>query len=100
MSVVGKSTCLGFKIGLYTSNQGGNAVRYIKQRCYVLKDARISGYFDTKYTTVLWIEQIYTILKTKNLPIFFTPKQVNFRVTLVIYDTNKLDENSSAKPLD
>ena len=32
MSVVGKSTCSGFKTGLYISYYGGNAVRYIKQR--------------------------------------------------------------------
>ena len=57
MSVVGKSTCSGFKKGLYISYHGGNAVRYIKQRDYFMKDSRISGYFDTKYMTVIRIEQ-------------------------------------------
>ena len=53
MSVVGKSTCLGFKTGWYISYHGGNALRYIKQRGYFMKDARISDYFDTKYMIVL-----------------------------------------------
>ena len=71
MSVVGKSTCSGFKTGLYISCHGGNAVRYIKQRGYFIQDVRISGYFDTKYMTLL---QIKLILRNsedqKNLPIF------------------------------
>ncbi len=58
MSVVGKSTCPGFKTGLYISYHGGNAVRYIKQRVYFIKDGRISDYFDTKYMTALRIDQI------------------------------------------
>ncbi len=53
MSVVGKSTCSGFKTGLYMSYHSWNAVRYIKQRGYFMKDARMSGYFDTKYVAVL-----------------------------------------------
>ena len=52
MSVVRKSTCSGFKTGLYISYLGGNAVRYIKQRGYFMKDAQIFGHFDTKYMTV------------------------------------------------
>ncbi len=58
MSLVGKSTCSGFKTGLYISYHGEDAVRYIKQRDYFLKDGRISDYFDTKYVTVLQKEQI------------------------------------------
>ena len=69
MSVVGKSTCLGFKTGLYISYHGGNAVWYIKQRGYFMKDARISGYFDTKYMTVLRIEQRVIMLFNRNWPI-------------------------------
>ena len=57
MSVVGKSTCSGFKSGLYISYHGGNAVWYIKQRVFFMIDGRISGYFDTKYMKVLQIEQ-------------------------------------------
>ncbi len=39
-----------------------------------MKDARISGYFDTKYMTVLQKKKkdFYIILKIKNLP-FFLP---------------------------
>ncbi len=37
MSVVGKSTCSGFKTGLYISYHGENVVRYIKQRGYFMK---------------------------------------------------------------
>ncbi len=73
MSVVGKLTCSGFKTGLYISYHGGNAVRHIKQRGYFMKDGRISGYFYTKYMTILQIEQI-----------LHNFEQVNFRVTLVI----------------
>ncbi len=58
MSVVGKSTCSGFKIGLYISYHGGKAGRYIKQRGYFLKDGRIPGSFYTKFMTVFRIEQI------------------------------------------
>ena len=53
MSVVGKSTCSGFRTGLCISYHGVNAVRYIRQRDYFMKDAQISGYFDAKYMTVL-----------------------------------------------
>ncbi len=42
-----------------------------------MKDARIFGYFDTKYMTVLRIEQILQVLKTKKLPIFY-PKTGQF----------------------
>ena len=53
MSVVGKSTCSGFKTGLYISYHDGNAFRYIKLRGNLMKYARISVYFDTKYMTLL-----------------------------------------------
>ena len=66
MSVVGKSTC------------------YIKQRGYFIQDARISGYFETKYMTLLWIEQILHNFEDQKFVIFFNLEQVNFRVTLVI----------------
>ena len=60
MSVLGKSTCSGFKTQLYTyiPYLSGNAFRYIKQRGYFMKDGQISGYFDTKYMTLSQIEQI------------------------------------------
>ncbi len=69
MSVVGKSTCSGFKTGLYISYHGGNAVRFIKHRGYFMKDARISGYFDSKYMTVL---QIHNFEHQKICPFFLT----------------------------
>ena len=71
MSVVGKSTCSVFKTGLYISYHGENAVRYIKQRSYFLKDGRISGYFDTKYMTVLQIEQILHHFEDQKIANFF-----------------------------
>ncbi len=83
MSVVGKSTCSGFKTGLYISYHGGNAVRYIKQMCYFMKDPGISGYFDTKYMTVLRIEQTLHNFEDQKFANFFNLEQVNFRVTLV-----------------
>ncbi len=85
MSVVGKSTCWGFKTGLYISYHGGNAVRYMKQRGYFMKDARISGYFDTKYMTVLRIEQILHQFGDQKFAYFSNLELVDFRVTFVIY---------------
>ncbi len=85
MSVVGKSTCSGFKTGLYLSNHGGNPVRYIKQKGYFLKDARITGYFDTKYMTVLPIEQILHNFEYQKFTDFLNLEQVDFCVTHVIY---------------
>ena len=87
MSVVGKSTCSGFKTGLYISYHGGNAVRYIKQRGYFMKDGRISGYFDTKYMTVLRIEQILHNFEDQKFANFLNLEQVYFRVTLVKFMT-------------
>ena len=84
MSVVGKSTCSGFKTWLYISCYGGNAVGYIKERGLFVKDARISGYFDTKHVTVLRKEQILHNFKDQKFANFFNLEQVNFRVTLVI----------------
>ncbi len=81
MSVVGKLTCSGFKTGLYTFYHGGNAVRYIKQRGYFLKDGRISVYFDTKYMTICQIEQILHNFEDQKIVNFLNLEQVNFRVT-------------------
>ncbi len=78
MSVVGKSTCSGFKTGLYISYHDGNAVRYIKERSYFLKDGRISGYFDTKYMTVLQIEQILHSFEDWTIANFFQPQTGQF----------------------
>ena len=85
MSDVGKSTCSRFKTGLYISYHGGNAVRFIRQRGFFLKDGRISGYFDTNYMTILQIEQILHGLKDQKSANFFNLEQVNFHVTLVKY---------------
>ncbi len=78
MSVVGKSTCSGFKTGFYISYHGGNTVRYIKQRGYFMKDCRISGYFDTKYITVLWIEQILHNYEDQKIANFLTSNRSIF----------------------
>ncbi len=48
-----------------------------------MKDARISGYFDTKYVTVLRIEQILHSFGDQKFTNFFNLEQVDFRVTLV-----------------
>ena len=56
---------------------------YMKQRGYVIKDTRISGYFDTKYMTVLRIEQILHNFEDQKIANFFNLEQVNFRLTLV-----------------
>ncbi len=70
-SVVGKLTCSGFKTGLYISYHGGNAVRYIKQSGYLMKYGRISGYFDTKYMTVL-------LERTKSTQFLRDTRQISF----------------------
>ena len=49
-----------------------------------MKDARISGYFDTKYMTLLRIEQILHNSEDQKFGNFLNIEQVNFRVTLVI----------------
>ena len=85
MSFVAKSTCSGFKTGLYISYHGGNTARYIKKRGCHMKDVRISGYFDTKYMTVLWIEQILHTFEDDRFANFFNGEQVNFRMTLIMY---------------
>ena len=78
MSVVGKSTCSGFKTGLYISYHGGNAVRYIKQRGYSMKDGRVSGQFDTKYITVLRIEQFLHSFEDQKVGNFLTSNRSIF----------------------
>ncbi len=83
MSVVGKSTCSGFKTGLYIAYHGGTW--YIKQRVCFMKGARISDYFDTKYMIVLQIEQILHNFKDQKFATFLNLEHVNFRVTLVVY---------------
>ncbi len=50
-----------------------------------MKDGRKFGYFDTKYMTVLRIEQILHNFEDQKFVNFFNLEQVDFRVTLVIY---------------
>ena len=54
-----------------------------------MKDARISGSFDTKYMTVLRIEDILHNFEDQQFANFFNHEQVNFRMTLVNYHTAK-----------
>ncbi len=82
MSVVGKSTCSEIETVLFLSYHGRNAVRYIKQRGYFMEDGRISGYLDTKYMIILWIEEILHNFEDQNLPIFFNLEQVKFRIMI------------------
>ncbi len=56
---------------------------YIKQRGHFLKDARISGYFDTKYMTVIRTGQISHNFEDQKFVNFLNLEQVNYRVTLV-----------------
>ena len=48
-----------------------------------MKDPRISGYFDTKYMTLLRIEQILHNFEDQKFANFLNLEQVNFCVTLV-----------------
>ncbi len=45
-----------------------------------MKAARISGYFDTKYMTVLLIEQILHNFEDQKFANFFNLQQVDFRM--------------------
>ncbi len=56
MSVVGKSTCSGFKIGLPMFNRGGHAVKFVNQMNYFLK---LSDFWSFWY-------QIYNIDSSSN----------------------------------
>ena len=49
-----------------------------------MKDGRISGYFDTKYVNVLWIEHILYNFEDQKIANFFNLEQVNFRVAFVL----------------
>ncbi len=83
----GKIDLFRVKTGLHMSYNGVNAVRYIKQRGYFMKDGRIYGYFDTKYMTISQTEQNVHNIEDQKIANFLTlnTEQVNFRVTLVIY---------------
>ncbi len=48
-----------------------------------MKDARISGYFDTKYMTVLRIEQILHQFEDQKFAHFLNLEQVDFHVLVV-----------------
>ena len=58
-----------------------------------LEDGWVSGYFDTKYITILQIDQILHNFEDQKIADFFNLEQVNFRVTLVMYVY-------SSKPID
>ena len=51
-----------------------------------MKEAGSSGYFDTKYMTVLWTEQIVHNFEYQKFANLFNLKQVNFHMTLIICD--------------
>ena len=48
-----------------------------------MKHGRISCYFDTKYMTILRIEQILHNCEDQKIANFFNLEQVNFHMTLV-----------------
>ncbi len=85
MSVVKNQPFLGSKQGCTyptmegmlsgISNRGGN----------FMKDAWISGYFDTKYMTVLRIEQIFHNFEDQHFANFSNLEQVNFCMTLITW---------------
>ena len=49
-----------------------------------MKQGRISGYFDTKYVTVLQIEQILHNFECQKIGNFSNLEQVNFCMTPII----------------
>ncbi len=62
-----------------------------------MKDGRISWYFDTKYMTILRIEQILHKFEDQQFANFLNLEQVNFRVTLVIYHFSILSVSTYLK---
>ncbi len=50
-----------------------------------MKDGWIPGYLDTKHMTILQTEQILHNFEDQKIAIFLNLKQVNFRLTLVIF---------------
>ena len=82
--VTRKLTCSGFRIWLYISYHGENALQYINQGSFSLNGCRFSGYFDTKFTAVAIIEPILHKFEDLKIVNFLNPEQVYFLMTRVI----------------
>ena len=57
---------------------GSKLIKKLLQNTCFMKDGWISGNFDTKYMTVIPIEQILHSFEDQNLPICFTPNRSIF----------------------
>ncbi len=62
---------------------GEKALKYLNQKSYFLNGQGISCYFDTKYTTVVQIEQILQKFKYPKIAKILNPEEVYFLVTCV-----------------
>ena len=62
-----------------------NTLQPINKRMYFLKSCRISGHFDTTFTTIAQIEQILQESKDPKIDNILNLDQVYFLVTRVMY---------------
>ena len=63
-----------------------STLQAINNRVHFLNSWRISGYFDTKFTTIAQIEQILQESKDPNIDKILNLERVYFLVTRVIYN--------------
>ena len=63
---------------------GENALQYINKSMYFTNSCRISGYFDTKFTTIAQIEQILQESKDPKIDNILNIERVYFLVTRII----------------
>ncbi len=64
---------------------GENTLQPINKSMYVLNSCRISGHFDTKFTTIAQIEHILQEYKDPKIDNILNLERVYFLVTRVIY---------------
>ena len=63
---------------------GENTLQPINKRMYFLNSCRISGHFDTKFTTIAQIEKILQEYKDPKIDNILNLERVYFLVTRVI----------------
>ncbi len=69
---------------------GEGTLQSINKRMYFLNSCRISGYFDTKFTTMVQIEPILFKFKDQKIDNILNLEQVYFLVTRVICNQGKV----------
>ncbi len=70
---------------MYMNCHGENPLRPIDKRMYFLNSCRISGHFDSRFTTTAKIEQILQESKDPKIDNILNLERVYFLVTHVIH---------------